>query len=115
MTNREPALAPLRLIMVRGTVATLDTAYRTQSFDAFTDSIACPACGCMKSGDLADANRRQECCDLNGCPCHDEDACVMCGHVHTDDGTPAPCPRPACPCAVPAWSELELRYAYGDR
>lgn len=110
----EPALAPLRLIMVGGTPGTLSDAYhRIFPFDAFTDAIACPACGCTKSGDLLEANHRTEACDDSACPCHNEGACVTCAHDADDCHTADGCVEPGCVCAP--WSEMELRYAHGDR
>jgi|PlaIllAssembly_1097288.scaffolds.fasta_scaffold00389_8 hypothetical protein len=111
--TREPALAPLRVIFVKGVAADLDTAYRRIfPFDAFTDAIVCPTCGCMKSGDLLDPNTRQECCDDSACLCHDEDVCAGCAHPYDAHNRAGTCGEDACPCGM---SELELRYAYGDR
>jgi hypothetical protein len=33
----------------------------------------CPACRCRKSGDVVEANSRDEWCEGYDCPCHNED------------------------------------------
>jgi hypothetical protein len=33
----------------------------------------CPACDCRKSGDVNQANSRDEWCAVYECPCHNED------------------------------------------
>jgi hypothetical protein len=33
----------------------------------------CPSCGCRKSGEVLEANGRDEWCAVSECPCHNED------------------------------------------
>lgn len=119
-------MADLRLIRNRaGDAISMTTAYRTMfPFDAFVDAIACPNCGCTKSGHIDEANTLHgDACDpkagsvatIDGrCLCHDEEACPRCRHntYEDHDERTGVCNAAGCGCGL---SESELRYAYGDR